>query len=244
MTGVVDVDGEVTRTEELVVGRIEVVEVEDVGGGNVVDVGASFAAGEGTLAAAGGRSPPQDSDTTAHALTSTPNVTDTTLTRDLIRTSLVEGHPEYSTPSLSAMAASGYLDHLSSIRLFSSCSQRDLTKIARATDELTVPAGRVLVEQGGSGREAFVIVDGEAAVSINGTTVVTLGPGKHFGELALLDGGPRTATVTALTDLTVLVIHQRAFLSLIDEVPGLARKIMTSLAGMVRELDEQVNAAG
>lgn len=142
------------------------------------------------------------------------------------------------------MAASGYLEHLATIRLFSSCSQRDLTKIARATDELTVPAGRVLVEQGGSGREAFVIVSGEASVSINGNKVVTLGAGKHFGELALLDGGPRTATVTALTDLTVLVIHQRAFLSLIDEVPGLARKIMTSLAGMVRELDEQVNAAG
>lgn len=142
------------------------------------------------------------------------------------------------------MGTAGYLDHLAGIRLFSSCSQRDLTKIAKATDELTVPAGRVLVEQGGSGREAFVIVDGEASVTINGTPMVTLGPGKHFGELALLDGGPRTATVTAQTELTVLVIHQRAFLSLIDEVPGLARKIMTSLAGMVRELDQQIHAAG
>ena len=67
-----------------------------------------------------------------------------------------------------------------------------------------------------------------------------LGPGDHVGELALLDGGTRTATVTAATDMTVLVISQRSFFGLIDEVPGLARKIMASLAGMVRELDSQL----
>lgn len=142
------------------------------------------------------------------------------------------------------MSGSEYLDHLASIRLFSSCSHRELTKIARASDELTVQAGRVLVEQGTSGREAFVIVSGEASVAINGTEIARLGPGKHFGELALLDGGPRTATVTAATDLTVLVIHQRAFVSLLDDVPGMSRKILTSLAGMVRELDARLGASG
>jgi CRP-like cAMP-binding protein len=94
--------------------------------------------------------------------------------------------------------------------------------------------------QGQPGREAFVIVDGRATVRIGDTDVAELGPGDHVGELALLDGGTRTATVTAATDMTVLVISQRAFFGLLDEVPGLARKILASIAGMVRELDQQL----
>lgn len=138
------------------------------------------------------------------------------------------------------MASSDYLSHLANIRLFNSCSQRELAKIARATDEVTVPAGKLLMEQGQSGREAFVIVSGRASVVINGITVAELDAGQHVGELALLDGGPRTATVTALTDMELLVISQRAFFALLDEVPGLARKILTSLACMVRDLDERL----
>jgi len=136
------------------------------------------------------------------------------------------------------MAQSEYLDHLAQIRLFASCNQRELQKIARATDEVTIESGRVLMQQGERGREAFVIIDGTAAVEIGGTHVTEIGPGNAVGELALLDGGPRTATVTALTDMKVLVIDQRAFTSLLDEVPGLARKILARLAGMVREFDE------
>jgi len=138
------------------------------------------------------------------------------------------------------MSGTAYLEHLESIRLFSSCSKKELQKIARATDELTVSAGKVLTQQGGPGHEAFVIVEGEATVDVGDQRVTTLGPGAHFGELALLDGGPRTATVTAATDLTVLVINQRAFFSLLDEVPGLARKILTTMAGMVRDLDNRL----
>jgi CRP-like cAMP-binding protein len=96
------------------------------------------------------------------------------------------------------------------------------------------------MEQGQPGREAFVIVDGRATVKVGDIEVATVGPGDHVGELALLDGGPRTATVTAATDMTVLVISQRAFFALLDDVPGLARKILGSLASMVRELDEQL----
>lgn len=136
------------------------------------------------------------------------------------------------------MARSEYLDHLGQIRLFASCNQRELQKIARATDEVTIESGRVLMQQGERGREAFVIIDGTASVEIGGSHVAELGPGSAVGELALLDGGPRTATVTALTDMKVLVIDQRAFTSLLDEVPGLARKILGRLAGMVREFDE------
>ena len=138
------------------------------------------------------------------------------------------------------MAGTEYLDHLASIRLFSACNRKELQKIARGSDEITVEAGRVLTEQGKPGHEAFVIVSGEADVEVNGTKVVTLGPGKHFGELALLDGQPRTATVTAKTELTLLVISQREFFSLLDEVPGLARKILTTMGKMVRDLDERL----
>src|SRR6478672_10252365 len=95
-----------------------------------------------------------------------------------------------------AMASrSKHLDHLSSVPLFSSCSQKELEKIARASNEITVEAGRILVDQGDAGREAFVVIDGEATVKRNQRKIATLGPGDAIGELSLLDHGPRTATV-------------------------------------------------
>jgi CRP-like cAMP-binding protein len=132
-----------------------------------------------------------------------------------------------------------YLDHLRNVPLFNSCSTKELQTIAKATDELTVPAGHVLTDQGQMGREAFVIVDGSATVKRNGKKVTTLGPGSVVGELSLLDHGPRTATVTADSDSTVLVIEQRHFLGVLEAVPSIARKLLASLAGRVREFDRQ-----
>ena len=132
-----------------------------------------------------------------------------------------------------------YLDHLRNVPLFNSCSNKELQTIARATDELTVPPGHVLTDQGQMGREAFVIVDGSATVKRNGKKVATLGPGSVVGELSLLDHGPRTATVTAATPLTVLVLGPREFSGLLDEVPTLTHKILAALAGRVRELDSK-----
>ena len=132
-----------------------------------------------------------------------------------------------------------YLDHLRNVPLFNSCSNKELQTIARATDELTVPAGHVLTDQGQMGHEAFVIVDGSATVKRNGKKVATLGPGSVVGELSLLDHGPRTATVTTDSDTTVLVIEQRYFLGVLEDVPSLARKLLATLAGRVREFDRQ-----
>jgi len=132
-----------------------------------------------------------------------------------------------------------YLDHLRNVPLFSSCSTKELQTIAKATDELTVPPGHVLTDQGQMGREAFVIVDGSATVKRNGKKVATLGPGSVVGELSLLDHGPRTATVTADTDTTVLVIEQRYFLGVLEAVPSISRKLLAALAGRVREFDRQ-----
>ena len=132
-----------------------------------------------------------------------------------------------------------YLDHLRNVPLFNSCSTKELQTIAKATDELTIPAGHVLTDQGQMGREAFIIVEGSATVKRNGKKVTTLGPGNVVGELSLLDHGPRTATVTTDTDSTVLVIEQRHFLGVLEAVPSLARKMLATLAGRVREFDRQ-----
>jgi CRP/FNR family cyclic AMP-dependent transcriptional regulator len=135
------------------------------------------------------------------------------------------------------MARQSHLDHLSSIAMFSACSKKELQAVSKASDEIDLPAGRVLCEEGSIGREAFVIIEGTADVSRNGKKVASLGPGTCVGELALLDHGPRTATVVAATDLKVLVLGAREFAGIIDEIPAIAHKILKSLAARIRDLD-------
>ena len=132
-----------------------------------------------------------------------------------------------------------YLEHLRNIPLFSACSTKDLEKIAKAGDEVVMPAGSLIVDQGQTGREAFVIISGTAVVKRNGKKVANLGPGSVVGELSLLDHGPRTATVVAESDVTLFVVSQRHFLGVIDDVPALAHKLLASLAGRIRDLDRQ-----
>lgn len=132
-----------------------------------------------------------------------------------------------------------YLDSLRKVSLFSSCSNKDLEKISKAGDEVVLTAGSLVVDQGQTGREAFVILKGSATVRRNGKKVATLGPGAVVGELSLLDHGPRTASVVADTDCTVLVISQRQFLGVIDAIPALSHKLLATLAGRIRELDRQ-----
>jgi CRP-like cAMP-binding protein len=138
------------------------------------------------------------------------------------------------------MARQTHLDHLASVSLFSACSKKELQAVAKASDEIALPAGKLLCEQGSIGREAFVILDGTAGVRINGKPVTTLGPGACVGEMALLDHGPRTATVVADTDLKVLVIGAREFAGIVDEVPAIAHKLLRALATRVRTLDSQI----
>ncbi len=132
-----------------------------------------------------------------------------------------------------------YLEHLKNVPLFSSCSQRDLEKIAKAGEEVSMPAGTLIVDQGQTGREAFVVLDGTVVVKRNGKKVTTLGPGTVVGELSLLDHGPRTATVICETDCRLLLLSQRHFMAVVDEVPALGHKLLGSLAARIRELDRQ-----
>lgn len=135
------------------------------------------------------------------------------------------------------MAHTDHLEHLRSLRLFRGCTTKELEHIDRLTDEVNVEAGNRIVEQGSAAHEAFVIVAGTAKVVIGLEAITELGAGQHFGELALLDGGPRTASVDAVTDMTLLVIHRPAFMGLLDELPGLSRRIMATMATIIRDLE-------
>ena len=117
-----------------------------------------------------------------------------------------------------------YLENLRTVPLFSACSRRELGKLAKAGDELTVDDGYVLTSQGDVGREAFVVVEGQAVVKRGNRKVATLGPGDCVGELALLDHGPRTATVVADGPMTLFVLGSRQFAGVIEDVPTLSRQ--------------------
>jgi len=135
------------------------------------------------------------------------------------------------------MARDTKLTHLSNVRLFSALSNRELVRIGRVAEQVKVPAGKVVVQEGSSGHEFFLILEGQATVRRNGRKVATLGPGQYFGELALLDRSPRNATVEADTAMTLIVVGQREFSGLLDEIPGLAHKILRSMATRLREAD-------
>jgi CRP-like cAMP-binding protein len=132
-----------------------------------------------------------------------------------------------------------HVEHLRSVPLFSSCSQKELEKIAKAGDEVSMPAGSLIVDQGQTGREAFVVLEGTVTVKRNGKKITTLGPGSIVGELSLLDHGPRTATVNCETDCLFLLLSQRTFLGVVDDVPALSHKLLASLATRIRDLDRQ-----
>ena len=130
-----------------------------------------------------------------------------------------------------------FVDTLATVPLFSACSKKELQTIARASDDVEVPAGKVLVEEGKPGHEFFLILDGNASVKRGKREIAKLGTGQYFGELALLDRGPRSASVVAKGDMEVLVLGQREFAGVIDEVPTLAHKLLTSMAQRLREAD-------
>jgi CRP-like cAMP-binding protein len=118
----------------------------------------------------------------------------------------------------------------------SSCSDRELGELARLVDQVEVDEGHVLIKEGAIGQEAFVIVDGWAAVTIHGEPVAALGPGQFVGEMALLDHSPRSATVVAKTAMTVLVVGRQDFASL-AMTPGVGRGLARTLAERLRTAD-------
>lgn len=135
-------------------------------------------------------------------------------------------------------ARDGKIGLLKNVAIFSACSSAQLRMIARITDQVHVPAGATLIHEGRPGRELFVISSGTARISRNGRKIRDLGTGESFGELALIDQGPRSATVTAATDMDLYVVHARHFTDLLREAPGVTMQILRGLAERVRTAEK------
>ncbi len=125
--------------------------------------------------------------------------------------------------------------------MFSSLSQRHLKEIAKHADQVQVEAGKVLVQQGKTGREFIFIVEGKARVEKDGKVMRQVSKGDFFGEVALIDGESRTATVIAETDMTLLIVHKPSFDHLLDAIPGLQRKILISLCQYLRRAEKAID---
>lgn len=131
---------------------------------------------------------------------------------------------------------------LETIPLFKDLSRKQLDHIARLADEIEVPAGRRLATAGAGGHELFVIIDGRATVSAKRGRTVRLGRGDFFGEMSVLDGGPRSATVDAESNMRLLVVGRREFSQLLETSPSLALRIMRTLSNRVRDAEAAVSA--
>jgi CRP-like cAMP-binding protein len=130
------------------------------------------------------------------------------------------------------------IELLRRVDLFSACNNTELGRIASLTTELAAQAGQVLTSRGEIALEFFVIIEGMARASRKDVELATLGPGSFFGELALLDGGKRTATVVAQTDMRLLVLSRREFPNLYRLNPSVADKIISELGARLRKTDD------
>jgi CRP/FNR family transcriptional regulator/CRP/FNR family cyclic AMP-dependent transcriptional regulator len=133
------------------------------------------------------------------------------------------------------------IDLLKKVLLFSNLSQRHLGEIAKHADQVQVERERVLAHEGKKGWEFVFVVDGKARVEKGGKFIRQLSGGDFFGEISLIDGEPRTATVIAETEMTLLIVHKTSFDHLIDTIPGLQKKMLVSLCKYLRGAEKGVN---
>ena len=126
---------------------------------------------------------------------------------------------------------------LGSIPLFARLGARELQRLGELFDQVDVPAGKVLMRQGQTGGEMFVVAGGRLAVERDGVYIADRGPGDVIGEIALLSEGPRTATVTATEPCQLFVLGHREFHSLMNEQPALRLQILDGLAQRIRALE-------
>ena len=135
------------------------------------------------------------------------------------------------------MASDEKLKLLKSVPLFAASDGREVERLGMLVDEVDLPAGRVLFNQGDSAHELFIVVSGQVRVERDGRLLANRGPGEFFGEIALVAEGPRTATATCVTDCRLLVLGHRDFHSLMDEFPSLKMRVLETLAKRIRTLD-------
>ncbi len=130
---------------------------------------------------------------------------------------------------------------LSKVWLFSGCSKTELRGIERKAQEVKVDAGKIILDEGSVGMSFYLIEEGTVAVIRKGTKIAELGPGQIFGEIAMLDRLPRTASIKALTDATLFELKQREFEAALEEAPHMTRKLLTAMASRLREADAQAS---
>jgi CRP-like cAMP-binding protein len=127
----------------------------------------------------------------------------------------------------------GKVELLKKVPLFAKLGKDALQDVAQIADEIDLPAGKEMATEGDRGREFFVLLSGEADVTRGGRQINTMKEGDFFGEIALVTKMPRTATVTATTDVDVLVITERAFDGLLKKQPEIGRAVAEALAERV-----------
>jgi len=136
------------------------------------------------------------------------------------------------------------IERLKEIPIFEGCSQRQLRRVAKIARVFDVAADTVLARAGEPGDEFFLIIDGSVWVEVSSEKRVLLHPGEFFGEMSILDGGPRSATIVADTPVRLLVITRRHFSMLLKDVPGLTQTVMATLSKRVREAEERAGRLG
>jgi CRP/FNR family cyclic AMP-dependent transcriptional regulator len=134
------------------------------------------------------------------------------------------------------------LRHLQRVPFFSGSNEDELRRVAELSRIVEVPAGTVITQIGDAGDSFFIIIDGLAAVRTPVEAGSQLQPGDCFGEMSLVDGEPRSATIGATTDLRLLVVDRSQFWRLLDETPELIRRILTMLSRRVRRLEQTIRA--
>ncbi len=136
------------------------------------------------------------------------------------------------------------IERLKEVRIFEECSQRHLRSIARIARVFDAPAGTMRTRADEPGDEFFLILDGTASVDVATEKRGPLRPGAFFGEMSLLDGGPRSATIVAETPVRLLVISRRNFSVLLTDVPGLTQSLLMTLSRRVRQVEESMERMG
>jgi CRP-like cAMP-binding protein len=131
--------------------------------------------------------------------------------------------------------------HFERVPLFESLSKKGIRSLVQAATEVDIPAGKVLVREGEFTRHLYVVLRGTADVMRKGKKLNELVPGDFFGEMAFLSGAPRSATVTARTDLRVMVLGPRELDVIIEKEPALARRMLASMAQRVRSIERSVS---
>ena len=134
-------------------------------------------------------------------------------------------------------------ERLAEVPLFAGLPKKDLRRITMLATPLELPAGKELTREGAHGSEFFIVLEGEVEVRHGDHVIAKCGPGGYFGEIALLDDRPRTATVVAKTPVTIEVIGRREFSTLIKDVPELAEQLLTTMAKRLVELDADQGSA-